>query len=269
MAQRIARAKNRIHAARIPFRMPAGNEREPRVAAILQVLYLIFNEGYTATSGSRLQRTDLTVEAIRLARQLHDLLPDEGEVAGVLALMLLTDARRDARTDETGGLIPLAEQDRSRWNRAQIEEGIALVTAALAQSRVGPYQVQAAIAAVHDEAATAEETRWPEVVSLYELLELLAPNPVVTLNHAVAIAMVRGPRAGLELLGRLDSEPRLAGHHRLVAVRAHLLEMAGSTDAARTCYQRAARITTSIPERRYLNARAARLATRPAEERPS
>jgi predicted RNA polymerase sigma factor len=256
MAQRISRAKRRLAEAGIGFSQPSGDERAQRLAAILQVLYLIFNEGYTATSGTVLQRADLTVEAIRLTRQLHHLLPDEGEVSGLLALMLITDARRAARTDAYGRLVPLAEQDRSRWNAAQIAEGIALTTAALGRTRIGPYQVQAAIAAVHAEAAKPEETDWPQILALYRLLERLAPTPVVTLNRAVALAMVDGPRAGLALLDTLERDPHLARHHRLAAVRAHLLEMAGDLAAARTHYERAARATTSAPERQYLQARA-------------
>jgi predicted RNA polymerase sigma factor len=226
---------------------------------VLQVLYLIFNEGYAASSGPDLQRADLTSEAIRLARELHRLLPGDGEVAGLLALMLLTDARRPARTLPDGSLVPLASQDRSRWDAAAVAEGLALVTATLARAPIGPYQLQAAIAAVHDEAARAEDTDWPQILVLYELLERLAPSPVVTLNHAVALAMVRGPRAGLDLLATLDGDGRLAGHHRLDAVRAHLLELAGETAAAREHYRAAARRTTSLPEQRYLEGRAARL----------
>jgi len=220
------------------------------------VLYLIFNEGYTASSGPDLQRADLTGEAIRLVRQLRRRLPGEGEVAGLLALMLLTDARRAARTDSAGRLVPLAEQDRSRWDRPAIGEGVALVTGALASAPVGPYQVQAAIAALHAEAPSAGQTDWPQILALYELLERLEPGPVVTLNHAVALAMVRGPGAGLDLLDGLDADPRMAGRHRLAAVRGHLLELAGDAPAAREQYERAARITTSVPEREYLLARA-------------
>jgi predicted RNA polymerase sigma factor len=226
---------------------------------VLQVLYLIFNEGYAASSGPDLQRAELTAEAIRLARELHRLLPDDGEVAGLLALMLLTDARRPARTLPDGSLVPLASQDRSRWDAAAIAEGVALVTAILARAPIGPYQLQAAIAAVHDEAARAEDTDWPQILVLYELLERLAPSPVVTLNHAVALAMVRGPRAGLDLLATLDDDGRLAGHHRLDAVRAHLLELAGDPAGAREHYRAAARRTTSLPEQRYLEGRAGRL----------
>jgi RNA polymerase sigma factor (sigma-70 family) len=259
MAQRISRAKQSIKAAGARFAPPPAEERADRLRVVLQVLYLIFNEGYAASSGPDLQRADLTTEAIRLARELHRLLPSDGEVAGLLALMLLTDARRPARTLPDGSLVPLAAQDRSRWDAAAIAEGVALITATLATAPIGPYQVQAAIAAVHDEAARAEDTDWPQILVLYELLERLAPGPVVTLNHAVAVAMVRGPRAGLDLLATLDDDGRLAGHHRLDAVRAHLLELAGDPAAAREHYRAAARRTTSLPEQRYLDGRAASL----------
>jgi RNA polymerase sigma factor (sigma-70 family) len=259
MAQRISRAKQRIKATAIPFRMPAEPEWAEGLRVVLHVLYLIFNEGYTATSGPDLQRSELTGEAIRLARAVHQLLPDDGEVAGLLALMLLTDARRPARTQPDGALIPLAEQDRERWSQASIREGIALITDTLARTPIGPYQLQAAIAAVHAEARRAQDTDWPQIVALYELLARLAPNPMVTLNHAVAVAMVKGPSAGLELLATLDADDRMALHHRLDAVRAHLLEMAGDHAAARASYRAAARRTTSLPEQRYLEARAARL----------
>ena len=259
IAQRISRAKQQIKASHIPFTLPAESERAERLTVVLHVLYLIFNEGYTASSGPDLQRGELTSEAIRLAREVRRLLPDDGEVAGLLALMLLTDARRAARTRADGSLVPLAEQDRERWNGSYIEEGVALVTDALARSPLGPYQLQAAIAAVHDEAAQAADTDWPQILVLYELLERISPNPMVTLNHAVAVAMVKGPQAGLELLGPLDDDRRLAEHHRLDAVRAHLLEMAGDRAAARSSYRRAARRTTSLAERRYLEARANRL----------
>jgi RNA polymerase sigma factor (sigma-70 family) len=260
MAQRISRAKQRIRGAGIPFRMPRAEEWDGRLQAVLRVLYLVFNEGYTATSGPDLQRTDLTAEAIRLARALRGLLPDDGEAAGLLALMLLTDARRPARTRPDGGLVPLAEQDRGRWDQAAITEGIELITGTLARGRAGPYQVQAAIAALHDEAARAEDTDWPQILALYGVLEGLTPSPVVTLNRVVALAMVRGPEAGLDLLGSLEAGGRLAGHHRLDAVRAHLLEMAGDHTAARVHYEAAARRTETLPERRYLESRAARLA---------
>jgi RNA polymerase sigma factor (sigma-70 family) len=259
MAQRISRAKQSIRGSGIPFRMPPEGERADRLRVVLHVLYLIFNEGYTATSGPDLQRSELTGEAIRLTREVHRLLPDDGEVAGLLALMLLTDARRAARTGPGGALVPLAEQDRGLWNRSYIEEGVDLITDTLARAPIGPYQVQAAIAAVHAEAARADDTDWPQIVALYQLLERLAPNPMVTLNHAVAVAMVRGPRAGLDLLETLDADDRMVGHHRLDAVRAHLLEMAGDNAAARSRYRLAARRTTSLPEQRYLEARAARL----------
>jgi RNA polymerase sigma factor (sigma-70 family) len=260
MAQRISRAKQRIKATAIPFAMPPEPERTERLRVVLHVLYLIFNEGYIASSGPDLQRGELTREAIRLTRAVHALLPDDGEVAGLLALMLLTDARRPARTAADGTLIALAEQDRDLWKQDYVEEGIALITAALAETTLGPYQLQAAIAAVHDEAPRAQDTDWPQILALYELLERVSPNPMVTLNHAVAVAMVNGPRAGLDLLETLDTDDRMAAHHRLDAVRAHLLEMAGDHAAARAGYRTAARRTTSLPEQRYLEARAARLA---------
>jgi RNA polymerase sigma factor (sigma-70 family) len=263
MAQRISRAKGRIKASGAQFHLPPDCERADRLRSVLHALYLVFNEGYTATSGAHLQRGELTGEAIRLTRTLRRLLPDDGEVAGLLALMLLTDARRLARTRPDGSLIPHAEQDRGRWNRESINEGITLITDALARTPLGPYQLQAAIAAVHAEAERAEDTDWPQIVGLYQLLERLAPNPMVTLNHAVAVAMVDGPRAGLALLEPLDCDDRLARHHRLHAVRAHLLEMAGDHQAARSGYQAAARLTTSLPEQRYLRGRAARLTADP------
>jgi RNA polymerase sigma factor (sigma-70 family) len=260
MAQRISRAKQRIKATGTTFELPPQAERAERLRVVLQVLYLIFNEGYTASSGPRLQRGELTGEAIRLARAVHRMLPDDGEVAGLLALLLLTDARRAARARPDGTLVPLAEQDRGRWNQEQIREGVELITATLAaRVPLGPYQLQAAIAAIHDEAAAAEETDWRQILALFELLERVAPNPVVTLNHAVALGMVHGPAAGLDLLAKLDGDDRMAGNHRLDAVRAHLLEMAGEHDAARRSYEQAARRTTSLPEQRYLRRRAARL----------
>jgi len=259
MAQRISRAKQRIKATGIPFEMPPEPERADRLRVVLHVLYLVFNEGYTATSGPHLHRTALTGEAIRLTRVVHQLLPEDGEVTGLLALMLLTDARRPARTRADGSLVPLEEQDRSRWDQEAIREGVALITSSLAQTPIGPYQLQAAIAAVHDEAVTAADTDWRQILGLYDLLERLAPNPMVTLNRAVAVAMVRGPNAALDLLDTLDADERLADHYRLAAVRAHLLEMAGDRDAALSGYRAAARRTTSIPERRYLESRAARL----------
>jgi RNA polymerase sigma factor (sigma-70 family) len=260
MAQRISRAKQSIRGAGLRFDLPPEGERADRLRVVMQVLYLIFNEGYTTSGGSELQRGDLTAEAIRLTRMLHRLVPDGAEVAGLLALMLLIDARRDARTDEDGMIVPLAEQRRDRWDRRQIDEGVALLSRTLGTAPLGPYQVQAAIAAVHDEAATATETDWPQILALYEVLERVSPGPVVTLNRAVALAMVHGPRAGLALLGTLDSDDRMAHTHRLEAVRAHLLEIAGDVVAARESYRRAARMTASVPEQRYLALRAARLA---------
>jgi RNA polymerase sigma factor (sigma-70 family) len=260
MARRISRAKQRIKDSGIPFRLPPGPERAERLGAVLHVLYLIFNEGYASTSGPYLQRTELSAEAIRLTRLVHRLLPDDSEVTGLLALMLLTDARRPARTGPDGGLIPMAEQDRGRWNAAYIAEGVALITGALPRGPTGPYQLQAAIAAVHDEAPGAAATDWPQIVALYELLMRISDNPMVALNHAVAVAMVRGPHAGLDLLGKLEADERIAEDHRLHSVRAHLLEMAGDRVAARDSYRAAAERTTSLPQQRYLHARAARLA---------
>ncbi len=259
MAQRISRAKQRIRAAGAHFDMPPEADRAERLRVILHVLYLIFNEGYTVSAGPALHRADLTAEAIRLARMLQRLVPDDGEVAGLLALMLLTDARRAARTDDRGWLVPLAEQDRRLWNAEAITEGIALVSRTLGRGPVGPYQLQAAIAAVHDEAADAADTDWPQILALYGVLEKISPGPVVTLNRAVALAMVHGPRAGLALLGTLDDDDRMDRHHRLDAVRAHLLELAGEPDAARAAYLRAAGLTASLPEQHYLTLRAARL----------
>ncbi|WP_046780051.1 RNA polymerase sigma factor [Streptomyces yangpuensis] len=268
MAQRISRAKRRIKTSPSPFRtaeqeqeQKGKREREgaARLADVLHVLYLIFNEGYTASSGRELQRADLATEAIRLTRAVHALLPDDGEVAGLLALMLLTDARRAARTGPDGSLIPLAEQDRTLWDRAAVTEGVALVSDALTRTSLGPYQLRAAIAAVHDEAASDEDTDWAEILALYEVLVRLVPGPVERLGHAVAVAMVHGPRRALELLAALDDDDHLAGHHRLEAVRAHLLERAGDRAAARAAYTKAAGLTLSAPERRYLRSRAARI----------
>jgi RNA polymerase sigma factor (sigma-70 family) len=259
MAQRISRAKQSIKDAGLRFDLPPEPERAERLRVVLQVLYLVFNEGYTTTSGTALHRADLTTEAIRLSRMVHDLTPGEGEVAGLLALMLLTEARRAARTSTDGSLVPLPEQRRDLWNTAQIEEGVALVTRTLGKGPVGPYQLQAAIAAVHDEAASSEDTDWPQILALYEVLEQVSPSPIVTLNRAVAVGMVNGPRAGLAVLGGLDGDARMAQTHRLDAVRGHLLELAGDEAAARECYQRAARMTASVPEQRYLTLRAARL----------
>jgi RNA polymerase sigma factor (sigma-70 family) len=263
MAQRISRAKQRIKAAGATFSMPATEERDDRLRAVLHVLYLVFNEGYASTAGPDLQRSDLTAEAIRLTRALHELLPDDGEVTGLLALMLLTEARRAARSSAAGALVPLDEQDRSRWDHALIAEGVALVTHALGHARLGPYQVQAAIAAVHDEAPTVEDTDWPQILALYGVLEQLAPNPVVALNRAVAVAMVHGPAAGLAVLDTVATDERMTGNHRLHAVRGHLLEMAGDLDAALVDYREAARRTRSLPERRHLERRAHRLTQHP------
>jgi RNA polymerase sigma factor (sigma-70 family) len=264
VAQRISRAKQRIKASGAEFRLPPEQERAQRMGAVLQVLYLIFNEGYTASSGPALHRVELTGEAIRLTRQLHARLPADGEVAGLLALMLLTDARRPARTRPDGTLVPLAEQDRGRWDRAAIAEGVALVSAALRAGPVGPYQLQAAIAAVHAEAARAADTDWAQILVLYDLLREVAPGPMVTLNRIVALAMVAGPEAGLRELAAAEADPALAGHHRVEAVRAHLLDLAGDRDAARAHYRLAARRTLSVPEQRYLESRADAEGQRPA-----
>ncbi len=260
MAQRISRAKQRVKASAEGFGLPPGHDEwVRRLRSVLHVLYLIFNEGYASSVGARLHRVELSAEAIRLARLVHRLLPEDGEVAGLLALMLLTDARRPARTRPDGSLVPLAEQDRGRWDRARITEGLTLVTAALKRGAVGEYQLQAAIAAVHDQAARVEDTDWAQILALYGLLERMTGNPMVTLNRAVALAMVDGPDAGLALLDTLDE--RLAGHYRLAAVRGHLLEMAGDTPAACAAYRAAAGRTTSLPEQQYLTLHAARLAT--------
>jgi RNA polymerase sigma factor (sigma-70 family) len=256
VAQRISRAKQRIRDSGAAFTMPPPGERGERLAAVRDVLYLIFNEGYTASSGPALQRVVLSTEAIRLTRQLRVLLPDDGEVAGLLALMLLTDARRMVRVAADGSLVPLAEQDRSQWDRRAIDEGTALVSAALAGAPIGPFQLQAAIAALHDEALSAEQTDWRQILGLYELLGKVAPGPMVTLNRVVALAEVRGPVAGLAELARVESNPALADHHRVEAVRAHLLEAAGELEPAAAAYRRAAQLTLSIPERRYLETRA-------------
>jgi RNA polymerase sigma factor (sigma-70 family) len=259
MAQRISRAKQTILSSGGRFELPSGPELAERLGVVLQVLYLIFNEGYTTSSGPSLQRGDLTIEAIRLAHLLNRLIPRDGEAAGLLALMLLTDARRAARTDAEGLPVPLAEQRHELWDTGQIEEGLALVSRTLGTGPIGPYQVQAAIAAVHDEAPNAEETDWPQILALYDVLEQVSPGPVVTLNKAVAVAMVHGPRAGLALLGTLDADERMAQTHRLDAVRGGLLELAGDADEARESYRRAARKAASVPEQRYLALRAARL----------
>jgi predicted RNA polymerase sigma factor len=254
VGQRISRAKAKIKAAGATFAPPPAEERDERLKAVLAVLYLIFNEGHTTSSGDALNRVELTSEAIRLTRQLHRRVPDDGEVTGLLALMLLTDARRPARTLADGTLVPLAEQDRTLWDRAAIAEGTALITDALATATIGPYQLQAAIAAVHDEALDAEDTDWKQILGLYELLNAAAPGPMVTLNRIVAVAMVRGPRTALAEL--TAAEPALGGHYRVDAVRAHLLDLAGDHEAARRHYESAARRTLSLPEQRYLSGRA-------------
>lgn len=259
MSQRISRAKARIKASGERFTMPPPAELAERIGAVLRVLYLVFTEGHAASAGRALVRVELSGEAIRLARQVHGLLPADGEVAGLLALMLLTDARRPARTRPDGALVPLLEQDRRRWDADAIAEGVALVTESLARAPLGPYQLQAAIAAVHDEATRPEDTEWPEILGLYELLERIEPGPMVTLNRIVALAMVEGPRAALAQLAAAEADPALAGHHRLHAVRAHLLDDAGDAEAAREEYRLAARRTLSVPERRYLESRAAGL----------
>jgi RNA polymerase sigma factor (sigma-70 family) len=261
MAQRISRAKQTIAGTGFDFSLPAGAERTERLRAVLHVLYLIFNEGYTASEGDTLTVPALSAEAIRLTRWLRRLLPDDGEVAGLLALMLLTDARRPARTRPDESLVPLAEQDRQLWDQQLIAEGIALISATLPRGEVGPYQLQAAIAAVHDEAATMADTDWPQILGLYDLLELAAPNPFTALNRAVAVAMVRGPQAGLAIIAELEADKRMARHHRLLAARAHLRELAGEDAAAADDYLAAARRATSLPERRYLALQASRLAS--------
>lgn len=259
MAQRISRAKQTVKTSGVPFQLPTQREQVQRLPSVLHVLYLIFNEGYTSTGGPQLQRLELSHEAIRLTRSMLKVLPENGEVMGLLALMLLTDARRAARTGPDGELIPLNDQDRSLWDREEIAEGVALVSAALSKGFVGEYQLQAAIAAVHDEAPNVQKTDWPQILALYEVLKRISDNPMVTLNHAVAAAMVHGPARGLELLTALESDARLANHHRLDAVRAHLLEMSGDHEAAIKHYRIAASRTTSIPERNYLLTQAARL----------
>jgi predicted RNA polymerase sigma factor len=259
ICQRISRAKQSIKASGVPFRMPEAEERAQRLSSVLHVLYLVFNEGYTASAGAELHRIDLSNEAIRLMREVHQLLPDDAEVTGLLSLMLLTDARRAARTGPNGELIPLDEQDRTRWDRPAIDEGVALVSVALSKGLVGEYQLQAAIAAVHDEAVRAEETDWPQILALYGVLKRMTDNPMVSLSHAIATAMVAGPKAGLDLLAPLRNDERLRGTHRLDTARAHLLERAGELSAAEKLYRSAASKTTSVPERNYLLLKAARL----------
>ena len=257
MAQRISRAKQRIKSSGVPFRLPTADEWTDRLRTVLHVLYLVFNEGYATTAGRDVHRADLCDEAVRLTRMVHRMLPDDPEVAGLLALMLLLDARRPARTGPSGELVPLPEQDRTRWDRALVAEGAAMLAAAIGRGAVGEYQLQASIAAVHDRAARAEDTDWPQILALYELLDRMTGNPVVTLNRAVAAAMVHGPAAGLTLLA--DVEDRLSGQHRLDAVRAHLLEMAGDTTAAAEHYAAAAARATNLPERHHLSRQVARL----------
>jgi RNA polymerase sigma factor (sigma-70 family) len=259
MAQRISRAKQTIKTSGVPFRLPTNREWPARLAAVMQVLYLIFNEGYASSGGPDLVRTDLSGEAIRLARALHRALPADAEIMGLLALMLLTDARRPARLTDEGDLVPLAEQDRAKWNARAIEEGIELVTAALPRRAVGPYQLQAAIAALHDEAASAEATDWAQIRALYALLDRMTDNPMVSLNRAIADAMVLGPEEGLARVDALEADGRLRDHHRLYAVRAHLLEMARRWREAHHQYLEAARRTVSTPEQRYLMMRAAKV----------
>jgi RNA polymerase sigma factor (sigma-70 family) len=259
MAQRISRAKQSIKTSGVGFMMPPADERDASLGAVLHVLYLIFNEGYATSSGEAHQRVDLSNEAIRLARAAHDLLPDNGEVSGLLALMLLTDARRAARAGPNGEIMPLDEQDRSLWNNEAITEGVQLVTDAMTRGSVGSYLLQAAIAAVHDEATRTEDTDWPQIVALYTVLMRMADNPMVALNHAVAVAMARGPADGLALLEKLDRDPRIKDHYRLDAVRAHLLERAGNVAAALPYYAAAAEKTASVPERNYLLLKIARL----------
>jgi RNA polymerase sigma factor (sigma-70 family) len=269
MAQRISRAKQVIKRSGVPFFLPNAQERSQRLRAVLHILYLIFNEGYASSAGPWMQRLEFSREAIRLARSLRAMLPDDAESAGLLALMLLTDARRAARTSPDGQLVPLHEQDRNLWDQAEISEGITLLTSSLAKGAVGPYQLQAAIAAVHDEATRAEHTDWPQILALYDLLKRMADNPLVLLNHAIAAAMVHGPSKGLELLKALDSDPRMTKHHRLDAVRAHLLEMLGDDQSAIAHYRIAASKTTSIPEQNYLLMRAARLSDAERKAAPS
>ena len=263
MAQRISRAKQRIKSSGVPFRLPTADEWTDRLRTVLHVLYLVFNEGYATTAGRDVHRADLCDEAVRLTRVVHRMLPDDPEVAGLLALMLLLDARRPARTGPSGELVPLPEQDRTRWDRALVAEGAAMLAAAIGRGAVGEYQLQASIAAVHDRAARAEDTDWPQILALYELLDRMTGNPVVTLNRAVAAAMVPGPEAGLTLLAHV--EERLSGQHRLDAVRAHLLEMAGDTTAAAEHYAAAAALATNLPERHHLSRQVARLRNPPGE----
>jgi predicted RNA polymerase sigma factor len=266
MAQRISRAKQTISTSGVPFTAPPPEQRAQRLRVVLHVLYLVFNEGYTASSGPDVQRVALAAESIRITRLLHRLIPDNGEVQGLLSLMLLTHARRRARTAPDGSIVPLAEQDRALWDRPAIEEGTALISEALARTPLGPYQLQAAIAAVHDESDSAEHTDWRQISALYRLLERAAPNPLVTLNRAVAVGMASGPQAGLDVLAQVEHDERVTRGHRVDAVRAHLLEMAGRHAEAAAAYAHAARRTTSVAEQRYLEARAARARGRAEDE---
>lgn len=263
MAQRISRAKQTIKSSGVPFQLPTPEEKAQRLRAVLHVLYLVFNEGYTSSAGPALRRDDLSHEAIRVTRMVHNLQPGEPEVTGLLALMVLTDARRLARTGAEGELIPLAQQDRALWDRQEIAEGIALISEALPKGSAGPYQLQAAIAALHDEAARAEETDWPQILALYDLLKRMSDNPLVNLNHAIAAAMVHGAATGLKLLDGLETDSRLVQHHRLDAVRAHLLELSGNRQDAVRLYRAAAAKTENLPERNYLLLQAARLSSEP------
>jgi RNA polymerase sigma factor (sigma-70 family) len=259
MAQRISRAKQTIKTSGMDFELPPEADRVERLRAVRHVLYLVFNEGYTATAGPELQRVELAEEAIRITRMLRRMMPADGETAGLLALMLLTHSRRAARVAADGELIPLGDQDRSLWDRSAIDEGVVLLEHALAAAAIGPYQLQAAIAAVHAEARSADQTDWHQIVVLYALLERIAPNPVFALNRAVAVAMAKGPDAGLAALAEIEGDERVARHHRVEAVRAHILELAGERAAAAAAYRAAARLTTSLPERRYLESRAANM----------
>ena len=261
VTRRITRSKQSIKASGLPFAMPGAAELPSRLDVVLRVLYLIFNEGYASTMGTNLQRVDLAEEAIRLARTLHASLPEDSEVTGLVALMLLTHARHRARSGPDGALIPMSEQDRSRWDRDAISEGVGLITAALPRGLTGPYQIQAAIAAVHDEAPSTEATDWPQIVALYRVLLRLDNNPVAALNHAVAVSMDQGPQAGLELLRQLESDPRINADRRFHAVRAHLLEMTGNIAAARDAYEAAARQAANLQQQRYLHGQIARLDT--------
>lgn len=261
MTRRISRAKRAIRESGVPFAAPRESERSERVAAVLHVLYLTFNEGYVSTAGPSLNRADLTRESIRLTRLVHRLLPGHLEAAGLLALMLLTDARRDARTNTEGALVPMAEQDRDLWDSDAVAEGTALIDKTLPRGEPGPYQLQAAIAALHDAAADFGTTDWPQILALYGVLRQHTHNPVVALNHAVAVAMVHGPADGIAVLDTLNTDPRIADDHRLHAVRAHLLELSGDPAAARESYERAARRATNLAQQRYLRERATRLDT--------